>query len=61
MKEAAKSVVSKSQEDNALDRAYKNKEKIKKKQTFDLSYISGKSHFENDGMQNYVAFQLAFK
>ena len=31
MKEAAKSVVSKSQVDNALERAYKNKEKIKKK------------------------------
>ena len=61
MKEAAKSVASKSQVDNALDRAYKNIEKIKKLQAFDLSYISGKSHFENDGMQNYVAFQLAFK
>ena len=30
---------------------------IKKVQTFDSSYFTGKSHFEEDGVQNYLAFQ----
>ena len=31
-----------------------NKKKLK---TFDLSYFIGKSHFEEDGVQNYLVFQ----
>ena len=30
---------------------------IKKLQTFDLSYFRGKSHFEEDDVQNYLVFQ----
>ena len=30
---------------------------IKKLQTFDSSYFKGKSHFEEDGAQNYLIFQ----
>ena len=30
---------------------------IKKLQTFDSSYFKGKSHFEEDGVQNYLVFQ----
>ena len=30
---------------------------IKKLKTLDLSYFIGKSHFEEDGTQNYLAFQ----
>ena len=30
---------------------------IKKLQTFDSSYFRGKSHFEEDGTQNYLVFQ----
>ena len=31
--------------------------KFKKLQTFDSSYFIGKSHFEEDGIQNYLVFQ----
>ena len=31
--------------------------KFKKLKTFDSSYFRGKSHFEEDGMQNYLVFQ----
>ena len=31
--------------------------KFKKLKTFDWSYFIGKSHFEEDGVQNYLAFQ----
>ena len=31
---------------------------LKKLKTFDLSYFRGKSHFEEDGTQNYLVFQL---
>ena len=34
---------------------------IKKLQTFDLGYYRGKSHFEEDGIQNYLIFQPLFK
>ena len=30
---------------------------LKKLKTFDLSYFIGKSHFEDDGTQNYLVFQ----
>ena len=30
---------------------------MNKLKTFDLSYFIGKSHFEDDGTQNYLAFQ----
>ena len=31
---------------------------MKKLETFDSIYFSGKSHFEDDGKQNYLVFQL---
>ena len=34
-----------------------NKNKLEKLQTFDSSYLRGKSHFEEDGTQNYLVFQ----
>ena len=34
---------------------------IKKLQTFDSSYFKGKSHFEEDGAQNYLIFQPIIK
>ena len=30
---------------------------LKKLKTFDSSYFKGKSHFEEDGTQNYLVFQ----
>ena len=30
---------------------------LKKLKTFDLGYFIGKSHFEEDGTQNYLVFQ----
>ena len=30
---------------------------LKKPKTFDSIYFRGKSHFEEDGMQNYLVFQ----
>ena len=32
------------------------KNEIKKLKTLDLNYFSGKSHFEEDGTQNYLVF-----
>ena len=32
-------------------------DKMLKLQVFDSSYFRGKSHFEDDGMQNYLLFQ----
>ena len=29
--------------------------------TFDLSYFKGKSHFEEDGTQNYLVFQPIYR
>ena len=34
---------------------------LKKLQTFDSIYFRGKSHFEEDGTQNYVAFQPMYR
>ena len=33
------------------------KNEFKKLKTFDSSYFRGKSHFEEDGTQNYLVFQ----
>ena len=34
---------------------------MKKLKTFDLSYFIGKSHFDEDGAQNYLVFQSILK
>ena len=34
---------------------------LNKLKTFDLSYFIGKSHFEEDGTQNYLVFQPLYK
>ena len=34
---------------------------LKKVKTFDSSYIIGKSHFEEDGTQSYLVFQLTYR
>ena len=34
---------------------------MKKLKTFDLSYFIGKSHFDEDGTQNYLVFQPILK
>ena len=35
--------------------------KLKKLKTFDLSHFKGKSHFEEDGTQNYLVFQPIYR
>ena len=34
---------------------------LKKLKTFNLSYFIGKSHFDEDGAQNYLVFQSILK
>ena len=34
---------------------------MKKLETFDSIYFRGKSHFEDDGTQNYLVFQKAYR
>ena len=34
---------------------------IDKTKDFDFGYIIGKSHFEEDGVQNYLVFQPMYK
>ena len=34
---------------------------MKKLKTFDSSYFIGKSHFEEDGTQNYLVFQPMYR
>ena len=34
---------------------------LKKLETFDSIYFRGKSHFEDDGTQNYLVFQPIYK
>ena len=34
---------------------------LKKLETFDSIYFQGKSHFEDDGTQNYVVFQTLYR
>ena len=36
-------------------------DEFKKLNTFDLSYFIGKSHFEEDGAQNYLVFQPIYR
>ena len=50
------------------DRVTKNKTKhflveneLKKLQKFDAAYFRGKSHFEEDGTQNYLVFQPMYR
>ena len=50
------------------DRVTKNKSKyllveneLKKLQKFDAAYFRGKSHFEDDGTQNYLVFQPMYR
>ena len=50
------------------DRVNKNKTKyllveneLKKLQKFDATYFRGKSHFEEDGTQNYIIFQPMYR
>ena len=50
------------------DRVTKNKTKhllveneLKKPQKFDAAYFRGKSHFEEDGTQNYLVFQPMYR
>lgn len=50
MKEPAKNL-SKIQVDTTVDKADKNREKMKKLQTSDLSYFFGKSYFNDYGLQ----------
>ena len=54
-------LASKSHIDAALDIADKNREKIKKLQTFDLRYFNGRRYFCNYGSQNYLIFQSISK
>ena len=35
--------------------------KLKKLEKFDSSYFKGKSHFEEDGTQNYLVFQPIYR
>ena len=37
------------------------KNELNKLKTFDFGYFIGKSHFEEDGVQNYLVFQLVYK
>ena len=39
----------------------KNREKLKKRQTFDLSYFISSRYFDGDGSQNCIVFQTLFK
>ena len=37
------------------------KNELNKLKTFDCGYFNGKSHFEDDGTQNYLVFQPIFR
>ena len=37
------------------------KSELRKPKTFDSSYFKGKSHFEEDGTQNYLVFQPMYR
>lgn len=58
MKEAKKSLASKIEVNNAVDLEDKNWKKTPENiQAFNLSYLLGNSHFEDDGKQNYLVFK----
>ena len=65
MTEARKSLQVKvktvSQKDTALDVADKNREKVKKLQTYNLSYFACKNYFGANGSQHYLVSQLLLK
>ena len=62
MKEAEKSLASKTEVTNALDLRDKNRKKKKEKfRKFDSSHFLGKMHFEDDGVENYLVFQPVYK
>ena len=62
MKEAEKSLASKTEVTNALDLKDKNRKKKKEKfRKFDSSHFLGKMHFEDDGVENYLVFQPVYK
>ena len=48
--------ITKNKTDNLLVQNELNKSK-----TFDSSYFIGKSHFEDDGTQNYLVFQPVYR
>ena len=61
MKEAEKSLASKTELTNALDLRDKNRGKKKEKfWKFYSSHFLGKRHFEDDGMENYLVFQPVY-
>ena len=61
MKEAKKSLVSKSEVNNAVNLGEKNwKKPPEKHQIFSLGYFLGKSHFESDEA-HYLAFPPVFE
>ena len=60
VKEAEKSLASKTVVENTLDLGDKNRQKIEKLQTFVSGCFLGKSHFEDDERQNYLVFQPVF-
>ena len=37
------------------------KKELKKLKTFDSNHLIGKSHFEEDGRQNYLVFQPIYR
>ena len=55
MAEALKNLTTKSQVKTALDLGDKNMEKIKKLQTFDLSFFVGECYFSDDASQNCIS------
>ena len=42
-------------------RHLKIENKLNKLEKFDSSYFKGKSHFEEDGIQNYLVFQSMYR
>ena len=56
IKREMKRLSSKCQVDAALDKADNRREKIKKFQTFDLSYFNGRKYFGNNGSQSFLIF-----
>ena len=44
-----------------LNKTFTYSNQLKKLETFDSIYFLGKSHFEDDGTQNYLLFQPIYK
>ena len=60
VKQEGKSLASKSQVDNALDKADKNREKIKNLWTFNLHYFTGIRYFGDNGSQNCLTLKQSY-